>query len=160
MHTRPMTDIPTRLYHGSYAPFEPGFVLTARPGYEEAWGGTDFYAALERWRPEGCLPHRGAVFMVADPNEIDLAGGATEWCLEVEPEGRVSRHDLNWGSEVSCLVSDGHAVDSPEVRAAAEAYWRGDRSPNEVVWEYLAPSARVVRCEPYETFGLDGSPSP
>ncbi len=155
-----MSALPPLLYHGSDAAFEPGFVLAPRPAYAQSWGGTDFYAALERWRPAGCLPHREAVFMVADPDEIDLAGGATDWCLEVEPDGPVSRHDLNWGSAVSCLVSDGHGIGSDAVREAAQAYWRGDPSPNETVWEYLAPSARVVRCEPWETFGMEDGDAP
>lgn len=144
-------------YHGSAVGIEPGVVLRPRgEAYVADWGATDFHDALERWRPEGKLAHRDAVFMVGDVDDIDLAGGATDWCLEVTPVGEVTRHDLNWSSAISCLVGDGYAVDSPEVRAAAESYWRGDPHPDESVWEFMAAGAVVVRCEPYETF----SPTP
>ena len=151
----PDAPIPARLYHGSATPFEPGFVLTPRgEEYEENWGGTDFYAALERWRPDGATAHRDAVFLVGDPDDVDLAGGSTDWCLEVEPTGPVTRHDINWGSEISCLRGDGKGIEDPEVRRAALAYWAGEAHPNESVWEYLAPGARVLSCEPWETFGM------
>ncbi len=97
--------------------------------------------------------------MVGAADDIELAGGSTEWCLDVEPLGPVSRHDLNWGSEVSCLVSDGKPVDGPEVREAALAYWSGRPHHSESVWEYLTPAARVLACGPWETYGMD-APSP
>jgi len=157
-----MTSSPARFFHGSHDPFDPGFVLTPRgEAYEAAWKDTAFYAALERWRPAGCRAHKDAVFLVGAVDDIDLAGGSTEWCLEVAPEGPVTRHDLNWSSEVSGLVDDGHPVDGPAVRRAAEAYWAGTPHPDENVWEYLAASATVVRCEPYETFDIgDAAPKP
>lgn len=152
--------LPTRFFHGSHDPFEPDFLLAPRgAAYEADWKSTDFYAALERHRPADRLAHAQAVFLVGDPDDVDLAGGSTEWCLEVEPVGAVTRHDLNWGSEVSSLVSDGHDIDSRPVREAAEAYWRGDRHPDESVWEYLCAGARVLRCEPWETFDIDQGPS-
>lgn len=91
--------------------------------------------------------------MVADPDDIDLAGGATDFVFELEVDSEaVSRHDLNWSSEISMLISDGHAIDSPEVASAAQAYWSGTPHYNESVWEFMAKAARIVRCEPYETF--------
>lgn len=50
------------------------------------------------------------------------------------------------------LISDGYAIESEEVAAAAQAYWAGTPHHNESVWEFLAQAARIVRCEPYETF--------
>lgn len=147
----------TRFFHGSSLPIDPGVTLSPRrDAYHRDWSGTDFYAALERWRPEGALAHRAAVFMVSEIDDIDLAGGSTEWCLEVQPIGEVTRHDLNWSSLISCLVSEGHGIESAEVRAAAEAYWSGRPSEDENVWEYLVAEAVVLRCEPYETFDLSG----
>lgn len=144
-------------FHGSGAELTEGLVLRPRgEAYEADWAATDFYAALERWRPPECLAHRDAVFMVAEIDDIDLAGGSTDWCAEVVPIGPVTRHDLNWSSRISCLVSEGHGIESAEVRSAAEAYWSGLASPDESVWEYMAPAARVLRCEPYDTFDLPG----
>lgn len=113
-----------RLYHGSAIELPVGLVLTGRGDqYENAWSHTDFYAVLEQYRPAHCLPHREAVFMVSDPDDIDLAGGATDFVLELEVDAEaVSRHDLNWSSEISMLIGDGYAVESPEVAAAAQAY--------------------------------------
>lgn len=140
-------------YHGSSRDFVVGSVLRGRgTAYETSWNGTDFYAILERYRPADCLAHKDAVFMVGDPDDIDLAGGATEWCLEVRPIDAVSRHDLNWSSEISMLISEGSSVDDPKVVAAANSYWAGIPHFNEQVWEYLASAFEVVRCEPYETF--------
>jgi len=143
-----------RLYHGSAIELPVGLVLTGRGDqYENAWSHTDFYAVLEQFRPAHCIPHREAVFMVADPDDIDLAGGATDFVFELEVDADdVSRHDLNWSSEISMLISDGHVIDSPEVASAAQAYWAGTPHYNESVWEYMTKAARIVRCEPYETF--------
>jgi hypothetical protein len=56
---------------------------------------------------------------------------------------------MNWGSEISMLVSDGYDIDSDEIRYAAEQYWAGNPHTNESVWEYLTPAARIVKVEPY-----------
>ena len=63
--------------------------------------------------------------------------------------GKVQRHDLNWGSEISSLVGDGHAFDSEEVMEAASNYWAGIPHYNESVWEYLTPAAKIVKVEEY-----------
>lgn len=87
--------------------------------------------------------------MVGDPDDIDLAGGGTEWVFTVIPLGPVQRHDLNWSSEISMLISDGYAIDSPEVQIAAERYWAGVPHTDEQVWEYLTPAAKIIAVEPY-----------
>ena len=126
-----------------------GTVLKPRDDYENDWGTTDFYHVLEKYRPNDKLAHNQSVFMVSDPDDIDLAGGATDWMLAVVPMGKIERHDINWGSEISVLISDGYPVDSPEIRNAAEKYWAGVPHTNESVWEYLTPSAKVVAVEKY-----------
>jgi len=156
-----MDSLPDRFFHGSSEPFEPGFALEPRgDAYAAAWGATDFHDALERWRPPDRLAHRHAVFLTGSVDDVEIAGGSTEWCLEVAPEGPVSRHDLNWGSAVSRLVSEGRPADGPEVEAAARAYWAGMPHPDESVWEYLSPRAVVLRCGPYEAFDADPAPAP
>jgi hypothetical protein len=124
-------------------------VLRPRPDYEQQWGSTDFYAALEHYRPANMLSHRQAVFMCDNPDDVDLAGGGTEWLFTVKPKGPMQRHDLNWGSEISMLIGDGYAIDSPEVKRAATNYWAGVPHTDEQVWEYLAPSAEIIAVEPY-----------
>lgn len=126
-----------------------GTVLTPRDSYEADWSGTSFYAALEKYRPQHMLSHKAAVFMCSDPDDVDLAGGGTEWLFTVEPIGRIERHDLNWGSEISMLIDDGYSIDSPEVKRAADNYWAGTPHTNEQVWEYLTPKARILQVEEY-----------
>lgn len=140
-------------YHGSFDAAERGTRWEGRgEAYAQAWAHTDFYAVLERYRPASMRQHANSVFMVADVDDIDLAGGATEFCLEVQPEGLVARHDLNWSTEISMLISDGKSPDDPEVMKAALAYWAGEPHVNESVWEFTADAFIVLRCEPYETF--------
>lgn len=151
-----------RFYQGSLNPLPVGTRLAGRGDtYIQDWRATDFYPVLERYRPSSSLAHHDAVFMVADPDDIDAAGGATEWCAELVPEGPVERHDMAWGSRVSELLGDGRPVDDTLVRTAAEAYWLGAPYPDREVslWEYLTPAAQVVRCEPFETFECDPRPS-
>ena len=136
-------------YHGSMDELTVGTVLTARDDYENDWSNTDFYAALERHRPPNKLSHKQSVFMVADPDDIDLAGGGTEYMFVVEPLGPIQKHDINWSSEISMLIGDGYGIDSPEVIKAATNYWNGVPHPNESVWEYLTPSAKIISVEKY-----------
>lgn len=119
--------------------------------YTKEWSHTDFYAILERHRPDNCLAHRDAVFMVEKDEDIDLAGGATDHIIFLQPIGPVSRHDLNWSSEISCLISEGLHPDSQEVIAAANNYWSGVPHPNESVWEILASKARVLHAISYDS---------
>jgi hypothetical protein len=137
-----------RYFHGSYDKLPVGTILVPQEDYEKNWQDTDFYTVLEQHRPSHMLRHKEAVFLCDNADDIDNAGGATDWLFTVEPlSDRVERHDLNWGSEVSALVSD-HA-DESAIQHAAEMYWSGDPSNNEVVWEYLTPAAVIVAVEPY-----------
>jgi hypothetical protein len=137
------------LYHGSWDELPVGTILSPRDTYEDNWGSTSFYHALEYYRPPNMLAHKQGVFMCDNPDDIDLAGGATDFLFTVVPIGPVQRHDLNWGSEVSSLIDLGYAINSEEVKNAAEAYWAGEESPNEVLWEYIAPKAKIIKVEEY-----------
>ncbi len=125
-----------------------GTVLTPRDDYEKNWEHTDFYSVLEKYRPHNMLGHSQSVFMCSDPDDVDLAGGGTEWLFKVEPLGHVEKHDLNWSSEISMLI-DGKSPDSDEVKQAALNYWNGVPHHNESVWEYLTPKARILEVEEY-----------
>ncbi len=147
-----------RFFHGSNDEIKVGSIWVGQgDAYEANWSSANFYAALEKYRPSGFIAHKDAVFMVGHPDDIDLAGGGTEWACELKPLAPVSKHDLNWSSEISCLLGDGFQLDSHEVRQAAENYWSGLPHPNESVWEYLTAKAQVIRVEPYETFELNFS---
>lgn len=139
----------TTFYHGSMDELPVGTVLTPRDNYESNWGATSFYAALEAYRPQSMLSHHQAVFICSDPDDVDLAGGGTEWLFTVEPIGKIERHDLNWSSEISMLIDDGYAINSLEVANAAKNYWNGTPHTGEQVWEYLTPKAKILQVEEY-----------
>jgi hypothetical protein len=126
-----------------------GTILTPRDNYEANWSNTDFYTILEYYRPVGMASHKTSVFMVADEDDIDLAGGGTDWFFIVQPMGKIEKHDLNWSSEISMLSSDGYKKDSDEIKQAAMHYWNGTAHYNESVWEFLAPKAKILHVEEY-----------
>ena len=136
-------------YHGSMEELPVGTILTPRDNYAANWANTDFYNVLEHYKPEGMLSHNQAVFMVSEEDDIDLAGGGTDWFFIVQPIGKIEKHDLNWSSEISMLMSEGHDVDSDEVEEAAANYWNGVPNINESVWEYLSPKAKILHVEEY-----------
>jgi len=136
-------------YHGSSEYLDVGTILTPRKDYENDWQDTDFYGSLEHYRPSNCLSHKESVFMVDNDNDIDNAGGGTEYVFHVIPLGDVQRHDMNWGSEISMLISDGYDISSDEIKHAAQEYWKGTPHPNESVWEYLTPSAKIIKVEEF-----------
>lgn len=136
-------------YHGSMDYLPVGTILTPRDNYEENWSNTDFYNALEKYRPKNMLAHRESVFMVVDEDDIELAGGGTEWMFTVKPLGPIQKHDLNWSSRISMFIGDGYDIDSSEVKDAALNYWNGTPYPGESVWEYLTPKAEIIAVEEY-----------
>ena len=139
-----------RYYHGSEVELPVGTVLQPRSDYKERWGHNDFFQALESNRPANCLPHSNAVFMCDNDEDVDAAGGGTEYLFELRPIGKVSKHDMNWSSQISALVSDGYSLDSDEVKLAAQNYWAGvPHDECEPLWEYLCEQAEVVAVEEY-----------
>ena len=113
-----VAEVTTVFFHGSMNKLPVGTILTPRNNYEDNWSSTDFYSPLEKYRPSNMISHRQGVFMCDSDEDVDLAGGGTEWLFKVQPLGPVQRHDLNWGSEISMLISDGASIDSPEVANA------------------------------------------
>jgi hypothetical protein len=142
-------ELETTYYHGSNEELPVGTILTPRDDYENDWSATDFYHPLEKYRPNNMLAHNQSVFMVTNDDDVDLAGGGTEWLFTVQPIGVVQKHDINWGSEISMLIGDGYNINSPEVKRAAKAYWAGEPHTNESVWEYLTPKAKIIAVEEY-----------
>ena len=140
-----VTEATQKYYHGSHDKFEVGEILT--PGeddYEEGMENVEWYHILHQHRPMESRQHSWSVFMTGNEDDIDVAGGSTDYVYEVEPIGDVERHDINWASEISYLLDKGHDAESDEVKEAASNYWAGKPHHNEQVWEYLAPKAKIV----------------
>lgn len=121
-------------------------VLSAKPAeYKKSWSSASFYPLLHYWKPERLLSHHESVFMVGSDEDLDLAGGALDAVYHVEPIGQVQRHDMNWSSLISCLRDETSDPEDPRVRRAAEAYWAGLPSSDDVVWEYLSAEFRILQ---------------
>jgi hypothetical protein len=136
-----------RLYHGSQKKFPVGFVLLPQnDGYavsqDEDISNTE--RILEAHRPANCLSRSKSVFMVADPSEIDFAGGYLDFVYSVVPEGKVEKNDMDWYGQLSCVIWD--SEDDPEAVRLAQGYWSGKpaENPENSLFEYRAPSAKVV----------------
>jgi len=138
-----------KFYHGSSIFLPVGTILVPQSNYEDNWGHTDFYHILEKYRPNHCPAHRDAVFMCESDEDIDLAGGGTEFVFIVEPLGPVSKHDLNWGSEISANIVEPDGKINKDVEFFAKQYWAGVPHHNESVWEYLTTSARIIHVEEF-----------
>ncbi len=141
-----------KFLHASLEELEVGTVLKPKENYEQHWEKTDFYNALERYRPEHMLSHKESVFMCHSAEDLDNCIGG-EYIFEVIPDTRVEKHDLNWSSEVSCLVCD----NAPEekIKQAALNYWNGVPHTNESVWEYLTPKAVIKKVHLYDEYEDD-----
>ena len=135
-------------YHGSFNKLTVGTVLHGRKQeYEKDWGDNAWYQILHTHKPADMLHHRDAVFMVDNIDDMDVSGSPTEWIFTLQPLGVVEKHDMNWISEIESLLSEGKDKNDEEVIKAAISYWNGTPHSNERVWEYLTPSARIVKVE-------------
>ena len=99
------------------------------------------------------LAHKNAVFMCDNDQDIDCAGGGTEYLMVVKPLGKIEKHDLNWSSEISCLISENASEDL--IKQAAENYWYGIPHHNKNVWEYLTPEAVILAVELFDDYTPD-----
>lgn len=138
----------TNYYHGSMKYLPVGFYLTPNPIYEELWGHTSFYKALEAHRPKKFRAHQDSVFICENDEDIGLTGGGEKYLFIVEPKGILHRHDLNYGSLVSFLIDEEYSIYSQEVKDACYNYWHGIPS-NEPIWELTADSAIILSVEKY-----------
>jgi hypothetical protein len=84
-----------KYYHGSENLLPVGTILKPPENYEEKWSSTDFYAVLEKYRPENYLSHKEAVFLVDNEDDIDNVGGCTDFIFVVKPLSKVEKHDMN-----------------------------------------------------------------
>ena len=144
-----------KYFHGSYHFLPNGTVLSPEKGN---FMGTfnqdemDSHFKLEQFRPSNFISRNNCVFMTDNPEDIDLAGGASEHIYIVKPLGKVERHDLNWMSEIDLIFSEAWDKGEQEsegtiekVKNAALNYWNGTPHYNESVWEYLTTSAKVIK---------------
>lgn len=135
-------------YHGSSVFLAPGTLLRPDPRHEEHWTDNGWYRALELHRPEGMLAHRDAVFCCDNPDDLDAAGGGTDWVFTVVPRGPASRHDMNWGTRIDLAIEEGKNIEDEAIAALARNYWAGVAT-EDPLWEYLAAGAKIIAVQPF-----------
>ena len=138
-------------YHGSPNALPPGFLLKGRN--DEFWNNlqdTNAYFWLEKFRPQGMIAHKDAIFMCGNLEDIDVCGGSTKWLFKLEPLSRVERHDMNWGSAISAYldeIQDSQDLDVDYIKKLAENYWNGIPHADENLWEYLCEHVKIISVE-------------
>jgi hypothetical protein len=133
---------PKNLYHGSRKEFPNGFILTPQNDGYTSYPEVQFSEnILELVRPKDKLSRKKSVYMVADIDEIDSAGGYLDFVYLVRPLGRVEASDEGWYSEID------EWIDNPDqAKECAINYWNG--TPYKGVgslFEYRTPKAMVLR---------------
>lgn len=136
------------LYHSSSINHTPGTILLPRRNYESRWGNCGFYQVLEVLRPKNKPSHKNSVFLCLSEEDLDYAGGETDFCFMVEAEGELSVHDIHWSTEITCLIDDlgggiHDCILDKKIINAAKKYWDGVASENPV-WEVLVSSAKII----------------
>ena len=136
-------------YHGSTNHLPVGTILTGRKShYHAEWSPTGFYEILERYRPSSMLAHQDAVFMCDNPDDIDAAGGGTDWVFHLRPLSTIERHDMNWSSQISCALDDQEQEEN--LQRYAQSYWAGIPFDNgESLWEYLTSKAEIIQVDKF-----------
>ena len=136
--------VPT-FFHGSRRPLKLGTVLRPKgmPDFEEEEQVTE--DILERYRPDDHLPRQASVYLVANPEDIDGAGGSSNHVYVVEPSGTVERSDVGWWGHIylNVMAYEDGDVSEDEMRQYAENYWNGVADKGR--WEYRCPAAKVIR---------------
>jgi hypothetical protein len=144
-----LTESSNIFYHSSANELDVGTILTGRGSdYDRDWGYVPFFEVLERYRPANKLSHRDAVFMVGNEDDLDSAGGSTEYVFTLKALGSVSKHDMNWSSRIASMVDDGLDYDDTRIKQAAEKYWSGEPT-DDPLWEYLTTKAEILAVEEF-----------
>ncbi len=137
-------------FHGSGIALPKGTILVPRG--IEGWKNDPSHLKVEAFRPHQFLSREKAVFMSQDLDELDLSGASTNHVYEVQPLGPVQKHDINWLSEIDMVISelaDGRDQEDEdvieEIEKIAKKYWMGEPYDGESVWEFLTPSAKVIK---------------
>lgn len=94
------------------------------------------------------LAHNESVFMTDNDEDLDAAGGGTDWVFTLLPASRIERHDMSWGSEISMIPMIPMIFSDPRFIESATNYWNGTPS-YDPLWEYLTPSAKILTVEEF-----------
>jgi hypothetical protein len=136
-----------KFYHGTYKSYPMGFELKSqRDGYVQQEEHKDFETLIDRLRPEGRISRFESVFLTADPDLIDCAGGYIDVIYEVTPSSNPQRSDLAWYSD-AWYEFETENPDMSKINDLIVKYWSGVpyEKPENSNMEYLVRSAKVAR---------------
>lgn len=136
-----------QFFHGSHQAFPLGYTLRPQKnGYCQATENKSFEALVESLRPADKLSRYKSVFVCADADLIDAAGGYTDCIYEVEVGVVIEGSDLGWYTEAAAYFTGEQDHDLEMAKALIERYWSGE--PYKVsefsCFEYRTPSAKVI----------------
>ena len=135
-----------QLFHGSYKSFHVGFrLLLQKDGYTSYEEVQKIEDLFEKYRPENKTSRKHSVFLTDDIDNIDGAGGYTDYIYLVNPESNPEASDLAWYSEADSLY-DGEESPSEELLNAITMYWNGTpyHTPSQSNFEYRCKSALIT----------------
>jgi hypothetical protein len=132
-----------RLYHGSRKHFPIGFTLAPQAdGYvQEQAELSGLEQLFESRRPADKTARSRSVFLVADPDLIDAAGGYNDAVYLVNPQSTPEQSDLSWYSE-AFVEMDKEPLSMARVLECIDHYWSGEPFP---VAERRCPEYRVTQ---------------
>jgi len=135
----------TKVYHGSTKKFDVGFVLTPQGyGYAFMDSEKEIEDIFERLRPKNKLSRKNCVYLVSNIDEVDNAGGYTDYIYEVDPIGVVQKSDLAWYTNVAIIISDKYKEE--DIIESVNNYWQGVQYKNKEhsLFEYRCMKAKIV----------------
>lgn len=144
-----------RYFHGSQQAFPLNFILRPQAnGYCHWPENAAFEAFVESLRPEEKLSRSKSVFLCAETDLIDAAGGYVDCIYEVRPGPCVQGSDLAWYSEASSYFGSDRDGDVERASDLIRRYWSGEPyvSAENSCFEYRTWNAKIIR---YEEINMD-----
>ncbi len=129
-------------YHGSNHYFSEKFIKPVNE-YTSSESVKDIEELFESVRPSHCIPRTNCVFLTKSIEDIDYAGGYTDYIYLVSVEN-INSSDLAWYSKASCQLSDG---DIQGAIKSAIKYWSGDifEIAKHSLFEYRSNCALIIK---------------
>ena len=101
-------------------------------------------SALEKLRPEGCLPRSDSILLARDPLDLSPLGFRTSRVYAVVPLGPLQWSDHQWW-EMIREATGLPVADQPFVVDWAAQYWAGAAAPTgEPLWEGRCAAVKIV----------------
>jgi len=134
------------LYHGSNKRMKLGTIITSRSdGYTSMESEREIEDLFEKYKPANKISRKNCVYMVSNPDDIDAAGGYSDYIYMVNPIGPIDKSDLSWYAEVDGLLHDKNK-NIKIIKSYINNYWTGVqyKTKEHSLFEYRANSAKII----------------